>query len=365
MNKSVRVVGSGLAALAVVGAGIAFGWHWWTTGRYFESTDDAYLKADYTVVAPKVSGYIATVGVADNQHVEAGDVVAVIDDRDFRTALAKAQADVAAAEASIDNIRAQLGLQQSVIAQSDADINAAVAAHAFAEKDYARYGDLLRKGFITAQTTQKAEADLREKRAALDHDRHARAAALREVDVLKSTYVKATTERDRALQAQQQARTDLGYTLIRAPIAGTVGARAVRIGQFVQAGSQLMAVVPLEEVYVVANFKETQLAHIRPGQPVRIEVDGLPDVDVHGLVDSVSPASGLEFALLAPDNATGNFTKIVQRVPVKIAIERNDSTLGLLRSGMSVTPIVDTRSEAKAQQRSALADAPSLSTAAR
>lgn len=343
MNTLLRRAVLGASGVALAFAAAAYGYHWWTVGRYLESTDDAYVKADYTAVAPKVSGYIAEVAVGDNQQVERGQVLARIDDRDFRTALDRARADVATAEAALQSIDAQIVLQRSLIAQARADLTAANAANAFAQNDYKRYRDLLQRGYVTLQTTQRAEADLHEKRAALDHDRSGLVAAERQAEVLQTERVKAATQLERARAAARQAEIDLGYTTLRAPIAGTVGARALRVGQYVQAGTQLMALVPLKRVFVVANFKETQLARVREGQPVRIEVDGFAGQELRGRVDSIAPASGLEFALLPPDNATGNFTKIVQRVPVKIAHDPGSPLIGRLRPGMSVQPVVDTR----------------------
>ncbi len=327
-------------AAALAGAG-HYGYRYWTVGRYLESTDDAYVKADYTTVAPKVSGYIADVLVDDNTHVKAGQIVARIDDRDFRAALDQARASVGAAEATIRNIDAQADLQRSVIEQQKAGIAAAEATLRFAREDHARYQELMKTGYGTVQRYQHAEAQLRENVAQLARSRAGLVAAQRKIDVLATARSKAEAELDRARALDQQAKLNLSYTVIIAPVDGTVGARSLRVGQFVQAGTQLMAVVPLHAVYVVANFKETQLTHIRAGQPVTVAVDGFPDVALKGQVDSVSPASGLEFSLLPPDNATGNFTKIVQRIPVKIRLD-DHALSGLLRPGMSVEPTVDT-----------------------
>src|ERR1700692_3028845 len=329
--------------LTVSIAGAAdFGYGYLTTGRYLESTDDAYVKADSTIISPKVSGYISHVLVGDNQPVTAGQLLARIDDRDFRTALAQAQADVAGSEAAVRNLDAQIALQQPIIEQGTADVDAAEANLKFAQEERARYDDLMKTGSGTIQRAQQTDAALREKIAQLQHGKSGLLAAERKVDVLTTDRAKAVAQLDRARAIAQQAALNLSYTEISAPVDGTVGARSLRVGQFVQAGTQLMAVVPLEAVYVVANFKETQLTQVRPGQPVEISVDTFPDAQIHGHVDSVSPASGLEFALLPPDNATGNFTKIVQRVPVKIALD-DHRLAGLLRPGMSAEPTVDTK----------------------
>jgi membrane fusion protein (multidrug efflux system) len=343
MKRTLRRILLGSAALAVVAGGAAFGGYWYKTGRFLESTDDAYVQADYTTIAPKVSGYIAAVKVEDNQAVKAGDVLAVIDDRDFRTALAQAKADVASAKADVDNIEAQLEEQQSVIQQAQAAIQSDQAGVTFAQQDYTRFHTLTAQKVTSVQDEQRAQAALQQQTAVLQRDRAALTAAKQRVDVLTTANAKSETEVQRLEAVQQQAELNLSYTTIVAPIDGTVGARSLRTGQYVQAGTQLMAIVPLHAVYVVANFKETQLADVKTGQPVEISIDGLPGITVKGKVDSLAPASGLEFALLPPDNATGNFTKIVQRIPVKIALEIDRDLVGRLRPGMSAEPVIDTR----------------------
>src|SRR6266567_7208805 len=321
LRPSWRTVKRAALALALT-LGIAavadLGYNYLTTGRYLESTDDAYVKADSTIIAPKVSGYIAQVLVGDNEKVRAGQVLARIDDRDFKAALGQARADVAAAEASVRNLDAQLELQQPIIEQSTADVAAADANLKFAQEERARYDDLMKSGSGTIQRAQQTDAALRASNAQLQHAKSGLVAAQRKVDVLTTQRAQAAAQLDRARAVADQAELNLSYAEITAPVDGTIGARSLRVGQYVQAGTQLMAVVPLDAVYVVANFKETQLTHVRAGQPVEIEVDSFPGVTLKGHVDSVSPASGLEFALLPADNATGNFTKIVQRVPVKI-----------------------------------------------
>ncbi|WP_315742492.1 MULTISPECIES: HlyD family secretion protein [unclassified Bradyrhizobium] len=335
---------AGLGLLLVLGAVAAsrYGYDYLTVGRYLESTDDAYVKADSTIISPKVSGYIAKVLVGDNEKVSAGQVLARIDDRDFKTALDQAHADVAAADASVHNLDAQLELQQQIIAQGSADVAAAEANLKFAQEERARYDDLMKTGSGTVQRAQQTDAALRAGNAQAQRAKSGLAAAQRQVDVLTTERAKAVAQLARARAVEQQASLNLSYTEITAPVDGTVGARSLRVGQYVQAGTQLMAVVPLDAVYVVANFKETQLTYVRAGQPVEISIDGFRDQTLRGHVDSLSPASGLEFALLPPDNATGNFTKIVQRVPVKIVLDDHGLT-GLLRPGMSAVPTVDTK----------------------
>jgi membrane fusion protein (multidrug efflux system) len=335
---------SALGTLAVLGlaAGTYLGTEYWRNGRFMVSTDDAYVQADNTLIAPRVSGYISDVLVADNQPVKAGQVLARIDARDYQTALRQATADRLAAEAEIGSIDAQLTLQASVIEQANQQVASADAALRFARQDHARYDSLSRTGAGTIQSEQQTESMLVQRTAALAQARAAYAAAKQQVDVLQASRVKAASQLEHYRAAEQQAQLNLGYTTITAPEDGIVGARTLRVGQYVQAGTQLMAVVPLDAVYIVANYKETQLTRVRPGQPVEISVDTFPDVTIHGHVDSVSPATGLQFALLPPDNATGNFTKIVQRLPVKIVLDRGFGE-GLLRPGMSVEPEIDTR----------------------
>ncbi|AMA55853.1 HlyD family secretion protein [Bradyrhizobium sp. CCGE-LA001] len=348
-RQAIKRAAIGLALALGVAVTGHYGYDYWTTGRYLEATDDAYVKADSTIVAPKVSGYIAKVLVGDNEKVRAGQPLAKIDDRDFKAALDQARADVAAGEASVRNIDAQLELQQPIIAQSTADVAAADANLKFAQEERARYDDLMKSGSGTIQRAQQTDAALRASTAQLQHAKSGLLAAQRKVDVLTTQRAQATAQLDRARAVAQQAALNLSYTEITAPVDGTVGARSLRVGQYVQAGTQLMAVVPLDAVYVVANFKETQLTHMRPGQPVELRIDSFRSQPLRGHIDSLSPASGLEFALLPPDNATGNFTKIVQRVPVKIVLD-NHELIGLLRPGMSAVPTVDTKQTVLAER---------------
>jgi membrane fusion protein (multidrug efflux system) len=347
-----------LGALAVLGLAAAarFGLEYEETGRFLVSTDDAYVQADNTLIAPRVSGYISQVLVADNQPVAQGQVLARIDDQDFRTALRQAIADRETAESEISSIDAQLSLQNSIIEQANQQVASADAALRFAQQDHTRYDLLAHTGAVTAQSAQQTDSQLVQRTAGLLQAKAAFAAAKQQVDVLQAARVKASAQLEHYRAAEQQARLNLGYTTITAPTDGTVGARTLRVGQYVQAGTQLLAVVPLDAVYIVANFKETQLTRVRPGQPVEVSVDTFPDAEIHGHVDSVAPATGLQFALLPPDNATGNFTKIVQRLPVKIVLDRDPSghaaAAGLLRPGMSVEPTIDTKPIASANTAS-------------
>jgi membrane fusion protein (multidrug efflux system) len=352
---ALRHLGGLTAAIIAVVALSHYGWRYWTVGRFEESTDDAYVQADSTIVAPKVSGYLSEVLVDDNQPVKAGQLLARIDDRDYQTVLAQARANVAAARADIDNLNASLKEQQAVIAQARATIEADKPNLTFLQQDYERYSVLAKELSGTVQKAQQALSKRDIAQATLEHDTASLEAAEGQSRVLEAQLSKANAvlAQDQALQ--RQAELNVGYTNIVAPIDGVVGNRTLRVGQYVQAGTQLMAVVPLASTYVVANFEETQLADIRPHEPVDIAVDTYSGKTVRGHVDSIAPASGQEFALLPPDNATGNFTKIVQRIPVKIAIDRNDPLRDDLRPGMSVTATVNIKPDERAIARQALA----------
>ena len=338
------------AAVAVVAGAAWYGWDYWTVGQYLVSTDDAYVKADNTTIAPKVSGYLREVLVGDNERVKTGQVLARIDERDFKVALNQAQADVAAARAAITSKQAQLEVQQAVIDAAKATIDVDKATVTFAAQENKRYGDLAATGYGSVQNAQQAQSRIAGAQAAIARDTANLASALKQVDLLKAEIVQANAALARAEALQSQAQLNLEYTSIIAPIDGVVGNRTLRIGQFVQAGTQLMSVVPVAGAYVVANFKETQLTDVRAGQAVDIAVDMFPGRVVHGHVDSIAPASGQEFALLPPDNATGNFTKVVQRIPVKIALDPDNSSPVELRPGMSVIPTIETKSQARNRQ---------------
>jgi membrane fusion protein, multidrug efflux system len=337
---------TGVAVAALAGAAW-YGWDYWTVGQYLVSTDDAYVKADNTTIAPKVSGYLREVLVGDNERVSAGEVLARIDERDFRVALDQARSDVAAAQAAIASKQAQLGVQQTVIDAARATVDVDKATVTFAAQENKRYTDLASTGYGSVQNAQQAQSRIAGAQAAVQRDTANLASALKQVDLLKAEIAQATASLARANAAQNQAELNLGYTSVVAPIDGIVGNRSLRVGQFVQAGTQLMSVVPATGAYVVANYKETQLTDVRQGQAVDIAVDMFPGHIVHGRVDSIAPASGQEFALLPPDNATGNFTKVVQRIPVKIALDRDNDSLVELRPGMSVIPTIETKSQAR------------------
>src|SRR5277367_1381212 len=338
--RRLLIGGAGLAALAL---GSYYGWNYWTVGRFQVSTDDAYVQADTITIAPKVSGYLSEVLVGDNQTVNAGQVLARIDDRDYKVAVEQADADVAAAQAAIASKQAAIETQGSVIDAAKATILVDQANETFAGQENKRYVDLASTGYGSVQNAQQATSRIAASRASVQRDAAALASAIKQVDLEKAELAQAQAmlAHDEAVRAQ--AQLNLGYTAIVAPADGVVGNRTLRVGQFVQAGTQLMSVVPTADAYVVANFKETQLTDVRRGQAVDIEVDMFPGRVYHGHVDSLAPASGQTFALLPPDNATGNFTKVVQRIPVKIILDPNDAEAGDLGPGMSVIPSIDTK----------------------
>ncbi|MGO4439143.1 HlyD family secretion protein [Rhizobium sp. RAF56] len=334
----------GAAAIAVIGAAAYYGHDYWTVGRFEISTDDAYVKADSTTVAPKISGYLSEVLVSDNQPVKAGQALARIDDRDLRTALDEASAEVAAAEATVNAKQASLDIQQSAIAAARATLDVDRANETFAEQNNKRYTNLATSGYAPVQTAQQTASAIAAAQATIVRDTAALDASVKQVDLLRAELAEAKAALARDVAVRHQAELNLSYATIVAPVDGVVGNRTLRVGQFVQAGTQLMAVVPVSDVYVIANYKETQLTDVHAGQRVDIEVDMFPGRTYHGHVDSLAPASGQEFALLPPDNATGNFTKVVQRIPVKIVLE--GAAHDDLRPGMSVQPSIDTKVDA-------------------
>ena len=332
----------GIGAIIVI-ALVIWGIYYFLVGQYFVSTDDAYLAADSTTIAPKISGYVTAVLVNDNQPVKQNQLLILIDDRDYKVAFAGAQADMQAAQAAISSDNAQISLQQTRIAAAAATLEGDKAKMAFAQSNHRRYAALSASGASTVQNSEQADTDLATAQAMLDADTAGLLGAQRQVDVLNAEIAQAKASLAQAYAKAQQAALDLSHCQVRAPYDGVVGNKTVAVGDYLQAGTQVMAVVPLDQVYVTANYKETQLSRVLPGQPVTVEVDTYPSLKVTGVVNSVSPSSGQEFALLPPDNATGNFTKIVQRVPVKIVLNLNQNLIGKLLPGMSVEPDIDTR----------------------
>ena len=335
-----------VAVLFALTAAGRFGWHWWTDGRFEETTDNAFLQADKVVVAPKVGGFVSEVFVGDNQPVKAGQVLARIDDRDFRVALLQSQADVDKARASLEGVAAAMIQQDAKIAEAKADVANTTAALNFATEEETRYDSLLQKGAGTIQRSHQANSDLLQKQAALDKAKASYDAAQKQTESLRSLEDAARASLQRYEINLEQAKLNLEYTTISAPIDGVVGDRALRKGQLVQPGSNLLTLVPMgKAIYLVANFKETQVGAMSEGQPATFTVDAFGDHVFRGRIDSFAPGTGAQFALLPPENATGNFTKIVQRVPVKIILDDGDQLIQRLRPGLSAEAVVDTRGQ--------------------
>ena len=351
--RRLLLVGAGLAAL---GGAFYYGRDYWLIGRFHVSTDDAYVQADTITISPKVSGYLAQVLIGDNETVKAGQVLARIDLRDYAVALDQARADVAAASATIASKQAAIDAQQSNAESAKATIAVDRSNQTFADQESKRYAYLAQTGFGSVQNAQQAASRIAASRAGIQRDEAALASAVTQVGLQRAELAQARAALAHSQAVQNQAELNLGYAAIASPADGTVGNRTLRVGQYVQAGTELMSVVPTAATYVVANFKETQLTDVHRGQPVSIRVDMFPGRTYHGQVDSLAPASGQTFALLPPDNATGNFTKVVQRIPVRITLNPHEAGLEDLRPGMSVTPAIDTKpgAEARASKDAAL-----------
>jgi len=345
-RRKLALIGAG-AALAIA-AGGWFGYNYFTVGRFIVSTDDAYVHADATTLAAKVSGYVSTIGVADNARVHAGDVIARIDDGDYRLAVDAARDKVATQQATVVRIGRQITAQQAAVSQATAQIDSAQAVERRAQSELKRQQALAGKEFASRQTLEQAQSNRDQAVAAVKSTQAALDAANATVDVLKAQQQEAARTLKELQTALAKAERDLSFTVIRAPIDGVIGNRAMQVGDFVQTGQRLASLVPLDDVYIDANFKETQLARLKPGQPVTVHVDALPDREIAGTVTSVSPASGAVFSLLPPDNATGNFTKIVQRLAVRIHLPAKVADSRLLRPGMSVVVSVNTKPQSKA-----------------
>ena len=334
---------AGLGGLFALAA-LVYAALWFTTYRYIETTDNAYVESDISVISPKVSGYLASVNVADNAYVKKGDVLATIEPEDFRIARDQAEAKLQSQTSAIETISEQIEAAKADAESAGAKIAAAEAEAKRASADNARYAKLAASEFASRQkleavhaAMESADAGLRSARANL-HSAEARVA------VLEAQKTEQESLKRQAAADLEQAERNLGYTVIRAPVDGVVGNRHMDVGQLVQPGAQLASVVALPHVYVEANFKETQIENIRTGQTATIVADAWPGVEIEGKVESFSPASGQTFSLLPAENATGNFTKIVQRVPIRIAVPDANELNGYLRPGLSVTVSIDTRS---------------------
>ena len=330
--------------LVLAVAAAAWGAHWWTSGRFIEDTDDAYVGGDVTVVASKVAGYVQTVAVTDNQVVHRGDLLVKIDDRDYRAAVAKAEASVAAARALLVNLDATEKLQRSVIAQASAGVAEADAEATRARLDDSRYRDLASRSAVSIESAQRAQATAQTAQAGKDRATAAQQGSQRQLDVIASQRQQADAALAQASAELDAARLNLSYTELRAPVDGVIGNRRARQGAYATSASQLLVVVPSHGLWIDANFKEDQLERLRVGQAVDVHADVEPGRSFKGHVVSLAPATGAQFSVLPPENATGNFTKIVQRVPVRIALDGKDGDLELLRPGLSVKASINTKS---------------------
>jgi membrane fusion protein, multidrug efflux system len=339
----------GAAVAAAVTVGVFAGVDWWVSGRYMVSTDDAYVRAHNTTLASKISGYVASISIEDNKQVRAGDVIATIDDGDYQLAADAAREKVATEQATVDRIGRQVIAQVANVDQAKAQMLSAQADAKKTQLEFERQQALAAQKYASEQALEQAEANRDQAAAAVQSAQAVIDAAAANLDVLKAQQQEAARTRDELQTALAKAERDLSFTVIRAPVDGVFSNRAVQTGDYVQTGQRVASLVPLSDVYIEADFKETQLARIRPGQSVSISVDALPEHTIKGIVASLSPASGAIFSLLPPDNATGNFTKIVQRLPVRIEVPAGVTAQRTLRPGMSVVVSVDTKPGAVSQ----------------
>jgi len=342
-----RLAPVALGVLVALG-GAKYGHDWWSVGRFIETTDDAYAGGNVTAVSPHVAGFIAEILVADHQHVEAGQLLIRLDPRDFKAALDRAQAIAEERQAALAGLEAKYVLQQQMVAQAEADLAAKTARAAFASEDAVRYRSLALTSYGSRQNAERAWSADQEAQAATKSSTAALAAAQQQLTVLDADIAAARATVAQAKADLETARLNFGYTEIRSPIDGYIGNRAAQVGAYVASGAYLLSVIPAHGLWVDANFKEDELAQMRPGQPATVVADVLPGKTFHGHVQSLAPGTGAIFSVIPPENATGNFTKIVQRVPVRIALDNADARLGELRPGLSTTVSVDIRSTPQA-----------------
>jgi membrane fusion protein, multidrug efflux system len=332
----VIVVAVALAIVALFGTN----WDRWVGGAVRQVTDDAYIRGDITPLSAQVDGYVRHVAVDDFQRVKAGDLLLEIDDSDYRAKVAQAEADLLGAQAAIENIKARKETQHAAVTEAEAAVNAIQADVTRTAQEAERQRTLLATTYGTPQRVEQAVADQKRFEATLARTQAELQSQKRQFAVLDTQESQLRAEAKAKQAALDLAKINLGYTRIAAPVAGMVSERGVRNGQYVHAGSQLISVVPLDNVWVIANYKETQLTHVAIGQRAEIRVDTFPGYVVNATVDSISPASGSQFSLLPPDNATGNFTKVVQRIPVKLRLGPDNPLAGHLRPGMSVVAAI-------------------------
>jgi membrane fusion protein (multidrug efflux system) len=336
-GRLVPILAGAVAAVAVtVGGGL-----WWIDRQKYEKTDNAFVAADKVTIAPLVDGYVAEVLVDDNEAVRPGQVLVRIDPATLKARLAQAEANARALEAAVSAVDDKARLEQAMIAQKAASVESAHAQASWADSELKRYGALAQQGWVSPQRAQTARNAQEQAVAGVSQAKAALEAERRVAQSLGSAKDQSLAQAAAARAAAEQTRIDLSRTEIRAPVAGVVGARGVRVGQYVRPGGALMSLVPLADAYVVANFKETQVSRLRIGQPVTIHADAFGDEAIKGRIESFAPATGAEFALIPVENAVGNFTKITQRLPVRIAIDPNQKLAGGLRPGLSLEVKVD------------------------
>jgi membrane fusion protein (multidrug efflux system) len=350
-NLNWRKAGIAAVALLALGFGAYYGHYWWTAGRYLVTTDDAYVGARNATLSPKVAGYVSDIAFDDNAHVKAGDVLLRVDDGDYRLAAQTAKDHIAVQEATIARLGKQVVAQQAAVDQANAQLASAKAGATRTELELKRQQDLATRQINSRQQLEQAQANYDQAVAQVQSAQAGIESALANVDVLKAQQDEAERTLKQLQTALAKADRDLSFTIIRAPFDGVIGNRAVQVGDYVQPTQRLASLVPLEAVYIDANFKETQVSQLKPGQPVSLTVDALPGRTLEGRVASFAPASGSVFSLLPPDNATGNFTKIVQRLPVRILVPASVAEQSVLRPGMSVIVKVNTKPGAAASSQ--------------
>jgi membrane fusion protein, multidrug efflux system len=339
---------AGLVFAAAVAAGL-YGYSWWTVGRFLESTDDAYVGGNITPISPQVPGFVSEILVKDNQLVRAGQLLIRLDGRTYQAALGRAQAMVKQQEATLGNLHAKYTLQQSAIRQAEADLQGKMALAVYASEDAERYRNLASTEAGSRQNAQKTLAAHLSAQAAVAAARAALDAAKQQLTVLDTEIAQTEAAIEAAKADVETARLNLEYTEVRSPIDGIIGNRAAQTGAYVPTGKYLVTVIPAHGLWVDANFKEDQLERMRQGQSVAVVADIFPSQVFHGRVNSLAPATGAVFSVIPPENATGNFTKIVQRVPVRLELDAAAAGPSGLRPGLSVTATVDTRTEAEAK----------------
>ncbi|MFJ3487409.1 HlyD family secretion protein [Pseudomonas sp. NPDC090202] len=334
-----------LVTVALAG-GLVWGAWWWLAGRFIETTDDAYLQADSISVAPKISGYVGEVLVSDNQAVKRGDVLVRLDARKYQAISDQASATIAARTADLAKAQADLTQQDSTIAEAQAQLQGAEADVRHAQTEVARYAPLARSGAEPEERLAQLNNQLAQARSTLAAKQAALRSSQTRYGTLQAQLKQAQAQLGVAKASEAQSQLDVDDAVIVSPLDGRIADRGVRVGQYVQPGTRLLTVVPVSAIYLTANYKETQIGDMRPGQTVTVHVDALPGRDLQGHIDSLAPGTGAQFALLPPSNATGNFTKIVQRVPVRISLDVPDDVRAALVPGLSATVEVDTRSHA-------------------